>query len=171
MANYKDISEEPLTEAERRMAHRILSDPLGFPPRFTVWLDNRYLRDETADTGGGEAPCSNPVNTVLPDMFPDGNPGEGEAAFWHDTITTTTGTWTSADLPVFTYEWQDSNVEDPDDADWGVMNHTSNTDTDTVETYDQVGYVVKSFFRVKVTATNACGSTTVYAIPGRFSTD
>ena len=43
MANvgqYRDHSDEPLSEDERRTARRLLSDPTNFPPGFKEWIDN-----------------------------------------------------------------------------------------------------------------------------------
>lgn len=96
---YKDISEEPLTEAERRQAHRILSDPLNFPSRFTIWLDNRYYQDAPPEVGVAPPPCEVAVNNSIPSITPPtGTPAT--------TYTADPGTWTSGSTPTYTYQWQ-----------------------------------------------------------------
>jgi hypothetical protein len=44
-AKYRDNSENPLSEDERRMIERFTSDPLSFSDQFIYWLNNQFIQN------------------------------------------------------------------------------------------------------------------------------
>lgn len=83
-----------------------------------------------------------PVNTVLPEITGTATSGE--------TLSASTGTWTSGSVPTYAYQWyRDTNV---------ISGANSST---YVLTAGDVGSTVK----VKVTASNTTGSTAAYSVP------